>query len=85
MTLLVDCSTCPAKPRACGDCSVGFLLGPAAGLASSDEPFDEPFDEPSVTASVTADPALSDAIATFAGEGMLPHLRVVPDQAKRAG
>lgn len=77
MTLLVDCSTCPAKPRACGDCSVGFLLGPAAGLASSDEP--------SVTASVTADPALSDAIATFAGEGMLPHLRVVPDQAKRAG
>ncbi|TWS19654.1 hypothetical protein FK529_10820 [Tsukamurella asaccharolytica] len=63
MTLHVDCSTCPGKPRACGDCSVGFLLGPP----------------------VTAVPGLNDAIAAFANEGMLPRLRVVPDQAKRAG
>ncbi|RDH12021.1 hypothetical protein [Tsukamurella pulmonis] len=70
MALHIDCSTCPAKPRACGDCSVGFLLGP----------LEVPADP-----TVTADPDLSDAIAAFAGEGMLPRLRVVPDQAKRVG
>ncbi len=74
MTLLVDCSTCPAKPRACGECSVGFLLGPALVAPSFAAPVTE-----------AADPDLSDAIATFAEEGMLPRLRVVPDQAKRAG
>ncbi|CAM3116733.1 hypothetical protein [Tsukamurella hominis] len=76
MTLHVDCSTCPAKPRACGDCAVGFLLGPVVVAAP---PVSGP-DDDSVT-----DPGLSDAIAAFANEGMLPGLRVVPDQAKQAG
>ncbi|MCA0157530.1 hypothetical protein LB823_15155 [Tsukamurella sp. M9C] len=79
MTLHIDCSTCPAKPRACGDCSVGFLLGPVVVSAPTG-----PGPGGSGDASVT-EPGLSDAIAAFANEGMLPRLRVVPDQAKQAG
>lgn len=84
MALHVDCSTCPAKPRACGDCSVGFLLGPVVVAAPA--PADAPTPAGGTGDSmVTADPGLSDAIAAFANEGMLPRLRVVSDQAKRAG
>lgn len=85
MTLHVDCSTCPAKPRACGDCSVGFLLGPVVVAASSAAPPAPGAGGGSGSASVAAEPGLSDAIAAFANEGMLPRLRVVPDQAKHAG
>ncbi|CAM3854496.1 hypothetical protein ACXYTP_14100 [Tsukamurella ocularis] len=81
MTLHVDCSTCPARPRACGDCAVGFLLGPVVVAAPTGPAAVEGPGEPPVT----AEPGLSDAIAAFANEGMLPRLRVVPDQAKRAG
>ncbi|KXP04446.1 hypothetical protein HWD35_13350 [Tsukamurella tyrosinosolvens] len=81
MTLHVDCSTCPAKPRACGDCAVGFLLGPVVVAAPPVPGAAEGRGGPSVT----AEPGLSDAIAAFVNEGMLPRLRVVPDQAKRAG
>ncbi|MBS4100138.1 hypothetical protein [Tsukamurella paurometabola] len=81
MTLHVDCSTCPAKPRACDDCAVGFLLGPVVVAAP---PVGDPA-EGAGQAPVTTEPGLSDAIAAFVSEGMLPHLRVVPDQAKRAG
>ena len=80
MALHVDCSTCPAKPRACGDCAVGFLLGPVVVAAP-------PVRGPGGGAggAPVTEPGLSDAIAAFANEGMLPRLRVVPDQAKRAG
>ncbi len=74
MTLHVDCSTCPGAPRACGDCSVGLLLGPVLSVAPPPRPVTE-----------HPEPGLNDAIATFAGAGMLPGLRVVPDQEKRAG
>lgn len=79
MALHIDCSTCPAKPRACGDCAVGFLLGPVVVAAPP-----APGTGGAGRASVT-EPGLSDAIAAFANEGMLPRLRVVPDQAKHAG
>ncbi len=69
MALHIDCSTCPAKPRACGDCAVGFLLGPVVAAAPE----------------VTVEPGLSDAIAAFASEGMLPRLKMVSVQGKRAG
>ncbi|NMD57745.1 MULTISPECIES: hypothetical protein [Tsukamurella] len=81
MTLHVDCSTCPAKPRACGDCSVGFLLGPVVVAAPAVPGAADGAGSPAVT----VEPGLSDAIAAFANEGMLPRLRVVPDQAKQAG
>lgn len=78
MTLHVDCSTCPAKPRACGDCAVGFLLGPVVVATP-------PVPGPGGGGASVTEPGLSDAIAAFANEGMLPRLRVVPDQAKQAG
>lgn len=81
MTLHIDCSTCPVKPRACGDCAVGFLLGPVVAAAPPVGGAGDGPDGPSIT----VEPDLSDAIAAFANEGMLPRLRVVPDQAKRAG
>jgi len=84
MALHVDCSTCPAKPRACGDCSVGFLLGPVVVAAPTAADVSPPA-QVADGSMVTADPGLSDAIAAFASEGMLPRLRVVSDQAKRAG
>lgn len=56
MALHVDCATCPAKPRACGDCSVGFLFRPVA------------MDPPPVT----TEPGLEDAIVTFANAECCP-------------
>lgn len=89
MALHVDCSVCPARPRACGDCSVGLLLGPvvvAAPSVPSSGPTRVRAPEGRVESStITADPGLHEAIAAFAGEGMLPRLRIVPDQVKRAG
>ncbi|CAM3769310.1 MULTISPECIES: hypothetical protein [Tsukamurella] len=79
MALHIDCSTCPAKPRACGDCSVGFLLGPVVSVAPEAAP------APEAGLEVTPEPDLNVAIAHFADAGMLPHLRVVSDQGKRAG
>lgn len=84
MTLHVDCSTCPAKPRACGDCAVGFLLGPVV-LAAPSPPAPPSRGTAEVAIEITPEPNLNDAIATFADAGMLPRLRVVPDQVKQAG
>ena len=77
MALHVDCATCPAKPRACGDCSVGFLLGPVVVAA--------PAAASPLAPMITAEPGLNDAIAAFASEGMLPRLRVLSDQYEQAG
>lgn len=85
MALLVDCSACPAKPRACGDCSVGFLLGPVVVAAPAIPAGAADHAEVTVDSMVTEDRGLGDAIAVFANEGMLPRLRVVSDQAKQAG
>lgn len=75
MTLHIDCSTCPGKPRACGDCAVGLLLGPVVAVAP--QVTSEPEGEGGVD--------LNDAIAAFADAGMLPRLHLVPDQRRRAG
>ncbi|GAA1076938.1 hypothetical protein [Tsukamurella spumae] len=77
MALHVDCSTCPGEPRACGDCSVGFLLGPVVAAAP-------PVEAPPAPV-IVAEPGLNDAIAAFASQGMLPRLRVVSDQYEQAG
>lgn len=78
MALHIDCSTCPAKPRACVDCSIGFLLGPVVAVAPGP-------DVPAGEDEAASEPDLNVAIAQFAGAGMLPHLRAVPEQGRRAG
>lgn len=63
--LLVDCSRCTARPRACSDCVVAVLLGAPEGpgeLAPGE--FSLGDDEVG-------------ALATMADSGLLPPLRLV--------
>jgi hypothetical protein len=61
----VDCAGCVGNPHACGDCSIGFLLGPVMTVTGTGS------GEPEAVEMV-------DAIAVFAATGMLSGLRAIP-------
>lgn len=70
----VDCAGCIGHPHACGDCSIGLLLGPVVSVTSGDDQGNG------------RDSEMSAAIAVFAASGMLPGLRSVSSRGDvRAG
>jgi len=90
--MVIDCDSCTARPRACGDCIVTHLLqvGPARG--STEDSWPDPWD-PADPAGVDADPPddgwgerersaeLTDsevaAVAVLSAGGLVPPLRLV--------
>lgn len=64
--MLIDCDTCTARPRACGDCIVTHLLsvGPVRDTATPDPT--------ELTESEVA------AVAVLSAGGLVPPLRLVP-------
>ncbi|MFB9377713.1 hypothetical protein ACFFKU_11400 [Kineococcus gynurae] len=75
--MLIDCHSCLAGPRACGDCVVTVLLGPPQPVGSR---------LPELDAEDRA------AVDVLARNGLVPPLRLVPavdgtdrDGARRAG
>ena len=66
--MLIDCSTCVARDRACGDCVITVLLGrpPASG------------------GPVELDATEQEALDSLAGAGLVPPLRLVSDSSGRS-
>lgn len=60
--MIIDCDDCAMRDLACGDCVVTVLLGIAA---EEDEP-------------VEFDATEQRAMASLAGAGLIPPLRMVP-------
>ncbi len=88
--MLIDCDSCTARPRACGDCIVTHLLqvGPVRG--STEDSWAEPHE---VMDPVDAAPELTEsevaAVAVLSAGGLVPPLRLVtptpPAGAGRGG
>ena len=90
--MLIDCDSCTARPRACGDCIVTHLLsvGPATGHAPHDsyggpdrvEGADrvddaDPWDGP---AGADLTPSEIAAVGVLAAGGLVPPLRLVTSE-----
>jgi hypothetical protein len=79
--MIVDCDSCQVRGAACGDCVVGVLLGfpePVADAA------DEPLGAPSGAPMVQLDAPERRALAVLADQGLVPRLRLVVPDARRA-
>ncbi|WP_380168614.1 hypothetical protein [Jannaschia sp. R86511] len=69
--MLIDCDSCTARPRACGDCIVTHLLSSAPAAVPVPPPaYRAPAD---LTASEIA------AVGVLAAGGLVPPLRLVTD------
>jgi len=72
--MLIDCDRCQVRPRACGDCVIGVLLG-----APDEAP----------PSAVRLEAPERRALDVLADQGLVPRLRLVdppaPGGARRAG
>ena len=75
--MIIDCDTCQVRGAACGDCVIGVLMGvpdPVAG----------PGDAPSGAPIVQFDAPERRALAVLADQGLVPRLRLVAPDGRRA-
>lgn len=83
--MLIDCDTCTARPRACGDCIVTHLLSVGPVRGRSDDSFPDPVDLGDVGPppdDAWPEPAELDereiaAVGVLAAGGLVPPLRLV--------
>jgi hypothetical protein len=75
--MIIDCDSCQVRGPACGDCVVGVLMGaPGAGTASGDTPSGAPI--------LQLDAPEREALAVLADQGLVPRLRLVAPEPRRA-
>ncbi|MFN8076273.1 MAG: hypothetical protein U0Q15_12745 [Kineosporiaceae bacterium] len=63
----IDCDSCVARGRGCGDCVVALLLGAPGGEGRPSASFRADFDD-----------AEAGALAVLAGSGLVPPVRMTP-------
>jgi len=71
LTMLIDCDSCTARPRACGDCVVTHLL--SVGSAAPPLEHSSPRPAADLTSSEIA------AVGVLAAGGLVPPLRLVTE------
>jgi hypothetical protein len=75
--MIIDCDTCQVRGLACGDCVIGVLMGaPESAGAAPDLPSGAPI--------VQLDAPEQRALAVLADQGLVPRLRLVAPDARRA-
>ncbi len=83
--MIIDCDSCQVRGLACGDCVIGVLMGaPDAGSGPSATPVDGPPDAPSGAPVVQFDAPERRALAVLADQGLIPRLRLVAPDPRRA-
>ena len=81
--MLIDCDSCTARPRACGDCIVTHLLQVGPVRSSPEDSWPQPWGEPEEGSWDGRDhaPELTDsevaAVAVLSAGGLVPPLRLV--------
>jgi hypothetical protein len=75
--MIIDCDTCQVRGAACGDCVIGVLMGaPDTAEAATELPSGAPI--------VQLDAPEQRALAVLADQGLVPRLRLVAPDARRA-
>jgi hypothetical protein len=75
--MIIDCDSCQVRGAACGDCVIGVLMGlPAAAAAEPEVPPGAPI--------VQLDAPEQRALAVLADQGLVPRLRLVAPEPRRA-
>jgi hypothetical protein len=75
--MIIDCDSCQVRGAACGDCVIGVLMGRPA--AADEEP-----EVPSGAPIVQLDAPEQRALAVLADQGLVPRLRLVAPEPRRA-
>ena len=75
--MIIDCDTCEVRGVACGDCVIGVLMG----VPDSDA---GPAEQPSGAPIVQFDAPERRALAVLADQGLVPRLRLVAPDPRRA-
>jgi hypothetical protein len=75
--VIIDCDTCQVRGAACGDCVIGVLMGTPE--LDSTEP-----DLPSGAPILQLDAPEQRALAVLADQGLIPRLRLVAPEPRRA-
>jgi hypothetical protein len=75
--MIIDCDTCQVRGIACGDCVIGVLMGAPEPAADGD-------DQPSGAPIMQFDAPERRALAVLADQGLVPRLRLVAPDARRA-
>jgi hypothetical protein len=75
--VIIDCDTCQVRGAACGDCVIGVLMG------TPDSEAPEP-EVPSGAPILQLDAPEQRAIAVLADQGLIPRLRLVAPEPRRA-
>lgn len=79
--MIIDCDSCQVRGLACGDCVIGVLMG---APASAREAAHAPGPLPSGAPIVQLDAPEQRALAVLAEQGLVPRLRLVAPDARRA-
>lgn len=75
--MIIDCDTCQVRGAACGDCVIGVLMGaPDLDAAEPQLPSGAPI--------LQLDAPERRAIAVLADQGLIPRLRLVAPEPRRA-
>lgn len=75
--MIIDCDSCQVRGAACGDCVIGVLMGaPAAADGVPEVPPGAPI--------VQLDAPEQRALAVLADQGLIPRLRLVAPEPRRA-
>jgi hypothetical protein len=75
--MIIDCDSCEVRGAACGDCVIGVLMGvPDPRRATGEEPSGAPI--------VQLDAPERRALAVLADQGLVPRLRLVAPDPRRA-
>lgn len=75
--MIIDCDSCQVRGAACGDCVIGVLMGsPAAATEQSEVPSGAPV--------LQLDAPERRALAVLADQGLVPRLRLVAPEPRRA-
>ena len=75
--MIVDCDSCQVRGAACGDCVIGVLMGvPARAPGRPEVPSGAPITQ--------FDASERRALAVLADQGLIPRLRLVAPEARRA-
>ena len=75
--MIIDCDSCQVRGTACGDCVIGVLMGlPAAADEEPGVPPGAPI--------VQLDAPEQRALAVLADQGLVPRLRLVAPEPRRA-
>jgi hypothetical protein len=75
--MIIDCGSCQVRFVACGDCVIGVLMGgPEEGATEPETPSGAPI--------LQLDAPERRAIAVLADQGLVPRLRLVAPEPRRA-